>query len=130
MGTPLDDGTGELDRLFGQVERRKVFENPTIPGGGATAGGGGVPNQMSQATADQIDFASVYAEADGSSLQNGTFIIGPPEEASDDVAIIDALENDLPYWEYVVTQGDWTATWKADADGPDAFCVEFTQTAG
>ena len=137
MGTSLDDGTFELDRLFGQVERRKVFENTTIAGGGVAAGGsGGVPNQMTQATADQMDFAGIYGDPEGgagastSGLLNGTFISGPPDEASDDVAVIDTDENDLPYWTYAVVAGTWTATWQADIDGPDGFEVEFAQTTG
>ena len=133
MGTALPDGTQELDRLFAQVERRKVFENATVPGGGvaAGAGSGGVPSQMSSTQADQLDFASVFSQPvmPGSGLQNGTFIEAPPEEDDGD-SVIDGDENDLPYWEMVTVAGTWTVTYKADADGPDGHAIEFTQAAG
>lgn len=132
--TQLPDGTQELDRLFAQVERRKVFEASSIPGGGvaAGAGSGGVPSQMSPTMADQVDFASVYtdpASSPSSGLQNGTFIEPPPGEDDGDT-VIDDEDNDLPYWDLVTVQGTWTATYSADTDGPDGHAIEFSQAAG
>ena len=131
--TSLDDGSQELDRLFAQVERRKMFEASTIPGGGVAAGAGssGVENQMSSTQADQMDFAAIYEPVPivGIGLQNGTFVNAPPDEDDGD-SVIDGDENDLPYWTMVTVAGTWTVTYKADVDGPDGYSIEFTQAAG
>ena len=130
MATTLDDGTLELDRLFAQVERRKVFENSTRAGGGPAIGAsGGVPNQMSSVMAEQIGYDNLFDQqaTPSSGLINGTFVSGPAE---DEDAIIDDDENSLLGWDYVEVQGTWQVNWVTDIDGPDGQALAFSQTSG
>jgi hypothetical protein len=126
MSTTLEDGTLELDRLFNQVERRKMFADKS-----RDAITGEVGDDISDTIINvyQDAIAATAAVVSGGGLLNGTFVNAPPDEDGS-ATTIDALENELPSWTLAVVAGSWTVTWQSDANGPDAASVKFAQTTG
>lgn len=120
MGTSLDDGTLELDRLFAEVARHPFRDLSPHS----------VPGEIPSSLADALDFGSLHISGGGSTgnrLVNGTFISGPGE---DEDAVIDDEDNNLPEWEYVEVAGNWQVTWIDYANAPDDKALQFTQSSG
>jgi hypothetical protein len=118
----LDDGTKELDRLFGKLERSPFKGNDT----NIVSGESSVASEeiMQAVIATQESIVNTIA---GGDLYNGGFWIGPDDPAS----AIDEDDNPLDGWELVDAQGTGCAvTWGANANSPSGYSLSFAMTDG